>query len=271
MGEERPDSEQVVKKFYSDGGWSQDEHGVTQDANLFEDLRDVAAEYVSKCRLRVLRHIPESGENILDMASGPIQYEEYLKYSEGFQKRHCVDLSSDALLQAQQKIGDHGRFYNTSFFDIDFENDYFDCSISLHTIYHIDSSRQEEAVRKLLDVTKPGAPVVIVYSNPNAIPSVFLKPVKKLIRKLRKTSPDESSESELYYFTYGNRWWNRFSDVADVKIYPWRSFAARLQKILFPDNVVGRKMFALLYWFEERFPYVSSRLFQYPMIVLVKK
>ena len=158
-----------------------------------------------------------------------------------------------------------------SFFETDFESDYFDCSISLHTIYHIDSSRQEEAVRKLLDVTKAGAPLIIVYSNPNAIPSVFLKPVKKLLRTLRKSRPDESSGPELYYFAYGNGWWNRFSDVAVVKIYPWRSFAARLQKILFLDNVIGRKMFALLYWFEESFPYISSRLFQYPMIVLVKK
>ena len=46
------------------------------------------------------------------------------------------------------------------------DENYFDCSVSLHTIYHIDKDIQENAVRKLLYVTKPGQPVIIIYSNP---------------------------------------------------------------------------------------------------------
>ncbi len=161
-------AEERVSKFYDTVGWTVEE-GITEDARRWEDLREHAKAYVSKCRLRVLNHIPGKGENMLDMGSGPIQYEEYIEYSRNFRKRYCVDLSAKDLETAKQKIGDHGIFSHGSFFDIQIGEDFFDCTISLHTIYHIDKDRQEDAVRKLVRVTRPGKPVIIVYSNPNTI------------------------------------------------------------------------------------------------------
>jgi hypothetical protein len=108
-------AEDGVSKFYNTVGWETDDD-VTEDARRWEDLREHAKTYVGNCRLRVLRHIPESGENILDMASGPIQYKEYLEFSKGFKKRYCVDLSTNVLENAKRKIGDHGIFLNGSFF-----------------------------------------------------------------------------------------------------------------------------------------------------------
>ena len=101
-------AEKKVSKFYNKLGWETDA-GYTEDARRFEDLRESAKDYLFKCRCRVLKYIPKKGENILDMASGPIQYEEYLLYSKNFKKRYCVDLSSKALEDAK-KIGDHGVF-----------------------------------------------------------------------------------------------------------------------------------------------------------------
>ena len=66
-------AEKIISKFYNTSGWVTKEN-ITEDAKRWEDLRPFAAEYVSKCRLRVLEHIPEFGENILYMASGLIQY-----------------------------------------------------------------------------------------------------------------------------------------------------------------------------------------------------
>ena len=109
-------AEEIVSKFYNEKGWNA-VGGVTEDAKRWEDLREYAQEYVSKCRLRVLRHIPEKGINMLDIASGPIQYKEYLEYSRNFEKRYCVDLSKAALEQAREKIGDHGVFLHGSFFE----------------------------------------------------------------------------------------------------------------------------------------------------------
>jgi ubiquinone/menaquinone biosynthesis C-methylase UbiE len=266
-------AEEKVSRFYNTVGWRTEED-ITEDARRWEDLRENAAEYVSKCRLRILRHIPGSGDKILDMASGPIQYKEYLEYSRNFLKRYCVDLSSDALQQAKKKIGEHGVFLHGSFFDLPLENDFFDCAISLHTIFHIDKARQEEAVRKLIRVTKPGKPVIILYGNPYTLVSLVRLPVR-VFRKVRRILTRSDSDSPqaspgLYYHTHPLSWWNRFSDVSTVSILPWRSFDSDAQKILFPDTSIGKRMFHALFRLEDAFPWLFVRLSQYPMIILLK-
>ena len=219
------EAEDRVSKFYNTVGWETKKRKSRKTPDDGKIYRENAREYVSKCRLRVLRHIPENGENMLDMASGPIQYIEYLEYSRNFKKRYCVDLSSGALESAKNKIGDHGVFLPGSFFDIPLEDNLFDCSISLHTIYHIDKDRQEEAVRKLIRVTKPGQPIIIVYSNPNTIlyslaaPVRLLKKAKQFIIKPKQTTGKKES-SAAYSYRHPNEWWNRFDDSATIKIYP---------------------------------------------------
>lgn len=271
-----PDTaEEKVSKFYNTLGW-ETESGITEDAKRFEDLRKYAKEYVSKCRLRVLRHIPDNGLNILDMASGPIQYIEYLEYSKNFKKRYCVDLSSQALDDAKKKIGNHGEFLHGSFFDIPLDENFFDCAISLHTIYHIDKDKQEEAVLKLIHVTNPGKPIIIVYSNPNTFIPILELPFRligkvKRILKITNNALKQEDGLSLYFFAHPIEWWNRFSDVADVKLVPWRSFGSDTQKKIIPNNKLGKKMFDVLFNIEDRFPDFFVNHFQYPMIILTKR
>lgn len=270
-------AEEKVSNFYNRIGWKT-ESAITEDARRFEDLRENAQEYVSKCRLRVLKYIPDDGENILDMASGPIQYKEYLEYSQNFEKRYCIDLSSNALEMAKTKIGNHGVFLHGSFFDIPLEENFFDCTVSLHTIYHIDKEKQEEAVRKLIKVTKPGKPVIIVYSNPNSIVFLLkslldiriLRRAKMILKSIKKEKKNEE-ELTLYFHAYPIKWWNTFSDIASVNIFPWRSFESNYQKALIPNNNIGKKMFRILFYLEEKFPNFFVKYFHYPMIILTKR
>ena len=271
----------TVSRFYSEIGWKIDE-GITEDARRWEDLRECASAYVSKCRMRVARQIPAAGDAILDMASGPIQYSEYLEYSRKFKKRYCIDLSAEALRLAEMRIGSHGQYLHGDFLEMtDLPDDFFDCSISLHTIYHIHPDRQEEAVRKLLRVTKPGHPVIIVYSNPKSLILRFISPARFILRVMRKlkrailnrssaiaTSP---SEPAPYFHAYPLDWWRRFDDISDVKVLQWRSFRAADQKRLFPDNIIGCHMFDFLFWLEDRFPGFFAAHFQYPLVVMTKR
>lgn len=259
-------AEERVADFYNTIGWKTGEDELTEDAKKFEDLRENAKAYVSKCRMRVRRHIPEKGVNFLDMASGPIQYPEYLTYSKNYEKRYCVDLSLDALNLAKKKIADHGVFLHGSFFDIPLEENFFDCSLSMHTIYHIHKNQQEQAVHKLLRVTKPGKPVLIVYSNPNTLVSLIKKP----LRFLRKHSNNQTATG-LYFFTHPLSWWSRFEAIADIDILPFRSFSSDDQKRLFPDNNIGKTALNVLFTLEERFPAFFAKHFQYPLIILTKK
>ena len=268
MSERDQTAEQKIAAFYRGVGWTTTD-GVTEDARRFEDLRPAARAYVSKCRQRVQRYIPERGAYLLDMASGPIQYEEYLAYSQGFEKRYCVDLSEQALAAAREKIQDHGEFVCGNWLDVDLAPDFFDCAVSLHTIYHIDKDQQEQAVRKLLRVTKPGAPVIIVYTNPRPLVSL----ARGALRRLRLVQPPAKTKQgqRLYVHAHPLRWWRRFEDVADVTVAPWRSFSSRDQQTLIPGNRLGEKAFDVLFRLEDRFPAFFARNFQYPMIVLTKR
>ena len=263
-------AEKNISDFYNSIGWETKQE-VYEDTKRFEDLREIASEYNHKCRLRIARHIPEAGENMLDMASGPIPYPEYVKYSENFQKRYCVDLSAKALADAKKNIGDRGVFLHGSFFDIELEENLFDCALSLHTLYHIDKDKQEEAVRKIIAVTKPGQPIIIVYRNPNTLIRYFVSPLRQLKQMWKKLSGSAVDGDKLYAFAYPISWWDRFKDEAEIEIFPWRSFFAPHQKILIPDNKLGAKLFALLYKLEENFPKFFVHNFQYPMIVMRKK
>jgi SAM-dependent methyltransferase len=249
-----------TQNFYDAVGWTVT-GDATVDAQKWEDLRTCAANYVSACRLRVLHHLPESGERLLDMASGPIQYPEYLRFSESFAKRVCVDLSDRALSIARAKLGSRGEYLQGDFLELDIPSDLFDASISLHTIYHIDAGQQAAAVRKLLKVTKPGAPVVIIYSNPH-YPGAVLMKIKRFVSQ---------KKGDIYFRAFPLRWWQQFQDTAEVEIHPWRTFEVRAQKLLFPDNSLGCRMFSCLYALEERFPAFFKSFGCYPMIVLRKR
>jgi ubiquinone/menaquinone biosynthesis C-methylase UbiE len=263
------DAENKVRSFYRDKGWEQ-EGDITEDARRWEDLRANAQQYVSDCRLRLLQYIPDHGQNMLDMASGPIQYPEYLEYSRNFSKRYCVDLSEKALSDAREKIGDHGEFLAGSFFDMDLPENFFDCTISLHTIYHMDKDKQETAVRKLVRLTKPEHPVIIVYSNPDAFIRFFPRKIMKSIKHRLNRSEKKSKNSPLYFYDHPVSWWYRFNDIAKVEIRPWRSFKSRDQKKIFPDNRFGGFLFKVLFFLEEKFPGFFARHGQYPMIILTR-
>lgn len=249
-----------VKNFYNKSGWVV-KNNYSKDAKLFEDLRSYAKEYVSKCRLRVLEHIPiKGGQNILDFASGPIQYKEYLKYSEKFKKRYCVDFSKDAIQEAKKKLGSKGSYYCNDILNINFKKNYFDAIICIHTLYHVNKLDQKKVVKKLLKIAKKGAPIIIIYSNPNTI----LNRVKRIFAKNNK-------KQFIYFFCHPNDWWSQFNKEASLKIVPWRSFSSQHQKILFPNNSLGKVMLRILFLFEDKFKNFFSKNFQYPMIILKKK
>lgn len=249
-----------IQKFYNISGWKENNNNFL-DAHLFEDLRFNSREYVSDCRKRLLNHIPKKGLNILDFASGPIQYKEYLEYSKNFKFRHCVDFSKDAIKIAKKKIGKKGKFYCDDFFNIKFKKNSFDCIISLHTIYHIKKTQQKKAIKKLLDISKKDAPIIIVYSNPNTI----LSKIKNLY------SNKKNNKKNLYFFCHPLSWWLQFRKNANVEFYPWRSFSSDHQKIIFPDNFIGKFFLKILFFLEKKFSRFFVNNFQYYTVVINKK
>jgi ubiquinone/menaquinone biosynthesis C-methylase UbiE len=257
-------TEEKVRDFYEKDGWAADSKGTTTDAQLWEDLRPCAKHYVSACRRKLLAHLPQKGELFLDCASGPIQYPEYLEYSEGFKKRVCVDISQRALDVAQKKLGSRGETVCASLLSLPFPDNHFDASVSLHTIYHIDRTQQEAAVRQLIRTAKPGSPVVIVYSNPDRL----LARLKRLFKS--NSTPQEDSE-RIYFYSYPLNWWKRFEDQASVRILPWRSLTAKDAQRFIPSGKLGEWILRGILALEKIFPRLMAKMGAYPMIILTKK
>src|SRR5687768_1904363 len=97
------DTKQKVREFYDEIGWQPGDGGHYQNAR-YEDLRPVSHEYIHKTRLRVMNGLIPTGKFLLDAGSGPVQYEEYKTYSQGYQKRVCLDISIQALREARNRI-----------------------------------------------------------------------------------------------------------------------------------------------------------------------
>ncbi len=248
-----------IYKFYNNLGWKE-KNRVFKDAELFEDLREGSKSYVSKCRRKLLEHIPKKGVHILDFASGPIQYNEYFEYSKNFKLRHCVDFSKTAIREAKKKLGKNGKYYCDDFLNVKFKENFFDCTVSMHTIYHIAKNKQKKTVEKLIKVTKKNKPIIIVYSNPNT-----------LISRLKNLFIKKKKKQQIYFFCHPLKWWKQFENIADIKIVCWRSFAAQHQKLLFPNNFIGKIMLNILLKLEKKFPNFFYKNFQYPLIILNKK
>ena len=185
-----------------------------------------------------------------------------------------------ALKEAKRKLGEHGEYFHGSFFDIELPKESFDCAISLHCIYHMDYKKQELAIRKLLSLLKPGMPLIIVYSNPYSFEQILFKPIKKFLKVFFKIinyfkfiffRKSRNKEREFYFQPHSLLWWEKFSDTSIVEIKPWRTFSARMQKIAFPDNSIGRNMFKVLFRLEEKFPKFFVIFGTYPLIILTKK
>lgn len=229
-----------------------------------EDLRPVAAEYVRACRLKILDFLPGEGTRLLDAGCGPIQYDEYLTYSHRFRTRVCVDISQRALDGARARVGPSGEYVHASLLELPFDDETFDATISLHTLFHIDRDDQERAVSELLRVTKAGAPVVIVYANPDRL-------LGRLKRAWRRSGAPKPVTTPIYYYAHPLSWWERFRTGADVEIFSWRSLNARESRVLVPNNRLGRLQLRALLGLERRFPHALARLGAYTIVVLTPR
>lgn len=152
---------QQVRQFYDQIGWQMDGTGMYQNAR-YEDLRPVAREYIHRCHLRVRLYLKPEGKYLLDAGSGPVQYAEYLAYSQGYQRRVCLDISIVALQEARKRLGDHGLYVVADAGALPFKAGTFEGLVSLHTLHHLPPDQQVKAYLEFLRVLAVGSSGVIV-------------------------------------------------------------------------------------------------------------
>jgi len=269
-------TKQQVREFYDEIGWQQEEGGLYQNAR-YDDLRPVVRDYIHRTRLRVNRGIAASGRFLLDAGSGPVQYDEYLSYSHGYQKRVCFDISIQALREARKRIGDHGLYVVGDIASLPFQADVFDGIVSMHTIHHLPAGEHRLAYKELFRVLRPGRSAAVVNGWTNPALTGWLDRLIVSSRRLRRILRGKSvraqqhAEKATFVQKTNARWLrNELGAEVPVEILAWRSASTRLLRTFIHENFGGRAVLDWLYRLEEKYPRFFGEHGQYPLIVVKK-
>jgi SAM-dependent methyltransferase len=264
-------AQQEVRDFYESTGWEYVGE-VSQDALINENLTHVASEYVSKVRLRIRENIG-SGKAILDVGSGPIQYPEYLAYSDNFETRVCVDLSKKALEIAKKRIGEKGRTVEGDFLKLpQFPEAPFDGAALINVLYHVEKSNQNLLVRKILDNLNQGSRLVVVYSDAGTLSARLTGAslrMKRLVKGIWEEGNSSKNENPIYFYRHRSQFWRQFEDVSRIEIRAWRTFSPPLEKLFFKKMFFGRYFLRILYKLEKI--NFWAKIAEYQLIVITKK
>lgn len=271
-------TKQQVREFYDQIGWSQVGDGLYQNAR-YEDLRPVSREYIHNCHMRVKRHLASSGDILLDAGSGPVQWIEYLTYSEGYKYRLCADISITALQEARNRLGEKGLFVVADIANLPFKPDAFDGVVSMHAIHHLPLTEHKRAYMELTRVLKAGKSGVVVNGWHNPLLMKLAEPFISLGRLLsgrsaKKKKKDWSGDEEqtgTFVEKMTPRWLkNELKDVVKFEIYPWRSLSPRFMRWFVRPQLGGKFFLRFVFWLEETFPRFFGESGQYPLIVIRK-
>jgi SAM-dependent methyltransferase len=270
-------TKQQVREFYDQIGWSQAGEGLYQNAR-YEDLRPISRAYIHKCHLRVKRHLAPEGDLFLDAGSGPVQWPEYLTYSEHYRYRVCVDISMTALKEAHLRLGNKGLYVVADIADLPFKKDVFDGCVSMHAIHHLPLSEHRTAYLELTRVLRPAHQGVVVNGWHNPLLMRLAEPFIQVGRwlngrglKQKKDWLSEDDQTGTFVEKLTPRWLkNELKGVVQFKIYPWRSLSPRFMRWFVRPHAGGRLLLKSIFWMEERFPGFFGKYGQYPLIVIMK-
>jgi SAM-dependent methyltransferase len=270
-------TKQQVREFYDQIGWSQVSGGLYQNAR-YEDLRPVSREYIHKCHLRVNRYLAAQGDLFLDAGSGPVQWPEYLTYSEGYHFRVCADVSITALREARTRLGQRGLYVIADIANLPFKQDAFDGAVSMHAIHHLPLSEHKRAYVELERVIKNERQAVVINGWHNPLLMRMAEPFIRLGRSLtgraakqKKDWALEEDQAGTFVGKMTPSWLKgELKGVVNFKIYPWRSLSPRVMRWFVRPQLGGRLLLRVIFWLEERFPRFFGENGQYPLIVVRK-
>jgi SAM-dependent methyltransferase len=277
---------QQVREFYDQVGWQLAGQGIYQNAR-YEDLRPVSREYIHRCHLRVNRHLQPAGRFLLDAGSGPVQYPEYLTYSQGYDYRVCADISIVALQEARKRLGLRGLYVVADVANLPFKPGAFDGEVSLHTLHHLPLPEQKKAYGELFRVLAAGRSAVIVNGWTVSPLMNRFQPLVRLMERLgtwisrrrgKTTTPSKPAGTErsqkptgTYVEKFDAGWLRKnLNGVMDFRVLVWRSVSVRFLRAVIHAPLAGRYWLRLLYALEERYPGYFGENGQYPLIVIRK-
>ncbi|MFZ1529713.1 MAG: class I SAM-dependent methyltransferase [Ferruginibacter sp.] len=279
LGDTLSEDKKLVKNFYDSRGWHTNEKGDYEDADIFEDLRPFAQDYITKCHNRVSRYLNPSGKYMMDAASGALQYEDYLQYSANYQYRICVDMSFQGLSECKRKLGDKAICLLCDMTNLPVKDNMIDGFVSLNTIYHIPKDEQVKAITELYRVLQTGGKGVVVYDwykhspwmNISLLPFRGVEFIRHRLRNLSAKAAGKGKATKmLYFYAHPYEYFKQHLSVP-FKLACWRSVSVPFMKVYAHAGFFGKQLLEKIYRAEEKDPEGCGLKGEYPMFVFEKK
>jgi SAM-dependent methyltransferase len=253
--------ERSVRRFYDEQGWRGSED------RLFRQYGQAYQQYHAATDARTIDCFSGRSGSLL-IAGGGDMPESHVDIATKFERVAYIDISEAALHIAQRKMP---KLEGTlgSICAVPFDASTFDAVFCAHVIYHIDATEQEQAVRELIRICKPGGRVVILYKNPQSP----IRYAAGAIHRLRKLAAPKDAIEEadgLYFSAHPLTWWNRFNDVCAVSVRPWDIIGSFEERTLLPANWFASTLYGIARLMEVKTPRLAVKLWQYPIVVLDK-
>jgi ubiquinone/menaquinone biosynthesis C-methylase UbiE len=274
------EAKQSVKEFYDQYGWQKSDQDQFRDTEAFEDQRAVAADYWSSCHLRLCQYM-QSGDYLLDVASGAIPNPEYFRYADNYKLRVCMDISLLALKQASLRLGGKGIFIMGDMTNLPLKDNLIDTVISMHTVYHIPEKEQTRAIGEAYRVLKDQGKAVIVYSwkdaalmrRANSIKNFLLKlkgkPKKRIISSEKKNIEQKPA---LFVNQQNYHWFNtEIRSTYHARLEVYSAISRSFSQTFIRGNKLGNWLGKIIFRAENLLPNFFGRYGQYPVFLIHKK
>lgn len=260
-----------VREFYETKGWVADDKGVFAETKAFSDTRSLSREFTDRCIRRMGRHFKKGGKYLLDAGSGPIPYEELMRYGDKFDKRVCVDLSVKGLWAAKQKLGDRGIYLQGDMTRLPLKTGSMDAVTCNHVIYQIPEEHQVAAWLELWRVLKPGGTAVVVYFSPNPRLSWRLeKAAKMLFGDLSAKRGPSQWVDELPHNVMPLSWFAERKWPFTYKLDSFRPVSQGFMRDRLPSDWRGRAFLNVLYAIQSAAPEFCGKYGQVPAFIIRK-
>lgn len=263
-------AEETVRLFYDAYGWQKVSGETTFESVMFRRFPAGYADYAPGPIKRLLDAFSAYHDRLLIVGCGDMP-PSHVKIAQGFRQVQCLDISIAALAVAKDKVGNNVELTHGSIVDTGITNNSMDAILCSHVLFHIDKAQQEQAVRQMLRITRPGGRVVILYANPRSpmsLPGEILRSLKRMVGFNPHRQPNGL---DLYYHAYPLSWWRRFEDQSNVTLAPSDVIGSRVASAFLRPDAFSVAFYRCAARLENAHPNLALKLWQYPMVVLDKR
>lgn len=272
------DKQRIFNYYNEIDYYEYDGQQVYGDAAKFVDFRLFALKYTQHGFSNTRQYINQTGKYFVDAACGPVAFKEYIFLADGFECRICIDISANALIQAQKNLAKYnqkGIFICADITNIPIKENTADAVICQHGLFHVEKKMQSSALQELVRIAKPESKIAIVYDwfyhslamNLALGPFQFYRIVRHYAGKLYARV---FKKNKLYFYSHSPGWFYKNNPGREMKIFVWRSINKHFANLYIHEKLGGKKMIRYILKLEKKYPEKMGWIGEYPVIVIEK-